>query len=261
MADPTVAIEALTPSQILNAGRDPEQLAVVTFLARYSNPKTRANYTQDLRTWFSIGEIHSIIGKAKANVELQENWLAYVTRPESRCMQRRRDEARQRVARARQDFAVLQVMATVGIRVGALCSLDVASLHVTSGTASLRYIRKGNKTTNTSLPTDTLLIVMKHLDGRVDGPLFRNDYGNRITRAGVARIINRIAASVGITHVVTPHGMRRTFATTARRLGASQGEVQQALNHVDQRTTSLYEMDKDSGGGAARHLVADLLSA
>jgi integrase len=157
---------------------------------------------------------------------------------------------------------VLEVLATTGIRVGELASLDVDSVHVERGAAYIEYVRKGRKATQTKLPTETLLVVMRQIDtlGRATGPLFVGDTGTRIDRRGVQRVITRLAVQVGISRHVTPHGLRRTFASTARRLGASHSDIQHALHQADPRTTDLY-LRGDKGGSVSRHLVAELLAS
>lgn len=332
------AIEAIGPSAILSAGHDPEKLALATFLARYRNPKTRANYAIDLkcymrfcmeqhvgmldverghlelyiehlqnlglapatvsrrfgtvylflefaeiddripknpakkvdrpkvdsdaqsRPFFEIGEIHAIITRCRRNLSVARDELTYATRPDSQCWQTRRDEAERRFRLAQRDYTLLHLMSSTGMRVGSVCALDIESLHFDTGSAYLEFIRKGGKLTRKTLPMETMLLLREHIGNRTSGPMFLNSYSNRITRHNVACVIDRLAHQVGIDRHVPPHGLRRTFATTAHQLGATNSELQASLDHADPRTTALY-VRKGDGGAAARLKVAGLLSA
>ena len=195
------------------------------------------------RTWFELGEIHAIIGQCRRNIVLAEQRLdrAKALPAGYRLTRARRiPDAERAVKRAIRDYTVLQLLSTTGIRVGELCSLDIGSLHVDDGAAYIEYIRKGGRLTQTPLPTETLLVMMRHVEqlDRHIGPLFVTTQGNRFDRKAVQAIITRVSRQVGITRIVTPHGLRRTFASTAQTLGASQTDIQHALNHADPRTTT-----------------------
>lgn len=181
------------------------------------------------RTWFDIGDFHLFVREAQRSTV--------------------------------QDAALILLMATTGVRVSEVCSLDTTDVHLERGQAYIEYVAKGGKVKRPDLPVSTLLAVQRLVDSRPDpGALFRTSRGTRLDRRGVQRVIDRLSARCGITTRVTPHGLRRSFATTAVRLGASSGEVQRALGHSDERTTSLY-VRIANGGSTARHMVADLLAA
>lgn len=181
------------------------------------------------RTWFDVGDFHLFVRQAQRSTV--------------------------------QDEALILLMATTGIRVAEVCSLNVSDVHLERGQAYIEYKRKGGKITRPDLPTSTLLAVQRLVDQRGgDGPLFVTVRGTRFDRRAVQRVIDRLSEQAGIGNRVTPHGLRRSFATTAVRLGASDGEVQRALYQADPRTTQLY-IRIANGGSTARHMVADLLAS
>jgi len=56
----------------------------------------------------------------------------------------------------------------------------------------------------------------------------------------VQRQIKRAGLAAGITKAVTPHTLRRTFATEMSRAGCDLATIQRLLGHNDIRTTMLY---------------------
>jgi integrase len=61
-------------------------------------------------------------------------------------------------------------------------------------------------------------------------------------RAGATRALTRAADAAGITHPISPHGLRRTFCTTGLVAGISIRDMQYAMRHADPRTTMRYDM-------------------
>jgi integrase len=204
--------------------------AVANFLEHAANddliPKNPAKQVRrpkvdrdaQTRTWFDVGDFHLFVRQAQRSTI--------------------------------QDEALILLMATTGIRVAEVCSLNVSDVHLERGQAYIEYKRKGGKITRPDLPTSTLLAVQRLVDTREgDGPLFVTVRGTRFDRRAVQRVIDRLSAEAGIGNRVTPHGLRRSF-----------GDVQRALYQADPRTTQLY-IRIANGGSTARHMVADLLAS
>ena len=64
----------------------------------------------------------------------------------------------------------------------------------------------------------------------------------------------------GITHPISPHGLRRTFCTTGLVAGISIRDMQYAMRHADPRTTMRYDMAKANLDRHAAHAVAAYLA-
>jgi integrase/recombinase XerD len=79
-------------------------------------------------------------------------------------------------------------------------------------------------------------------------------------RAGDSRALTRVANTAGITHSISPHGLRRTFCTTGLVAGISIRDMQYAMRHADPRTTVRYDMAKANLDRHAAHAVVAYLA-
>jgi integrase/recombinase XerD len=99
--------------------------------------------------------------------------------------------------------------------------------------------------------------VREEIDGRASGPIRRTRTGRRMDRAGASRVLVRVARAAGISHQISPHGLRRTFCTTGLVAGIAIRDMQYAMRHADPRTTLRYDMAK---ANLDRHSVAAYLA-
>jgi integrase/recombinase XerD len=70
----------------------------------------------------------------------------------------------------------------------------------------------------------------------------------------------RVARAAGISHPISPHGLRRTFCTTGLVAGINIRDMQYAMRHADPRTTMRYDMAKANLDRHAAHAVAAYLA-
>lgn len=143
--------------------------------------------------------------------------------------------------RARDD-AVLEVLYGSGLRVGELCSMDVAHLDLDRGRATVWG--KGGKERTIPLGEPAVAALRAWVGGyrhellTADSPpgaLFVNRRGRRLSPRDVRRLLDRRAPSP--TH---PHALRHTFATHLLDGGADLRAVQELLGHADLSTTQRY---------------------
>jgi site-specific recombinase XerD len=143
--------------------------------------------------------------------------------------------------RARDD-AVLEVLYGSGLRVGELCSLDLADLDLPRSRATVWG--KGGKQRTIPLGEPAVFALQAWLaEGRSElltsespaAALFVNRRGRRLTPRDVRRLLDRRA--VAPTH---PHALRHTFATHLLDGGADLRAVQELLGHADLATTQRY---------------------
>lgn len=81
-----------------------------------------------------------------------------------------------------------------------------------------------------------------------DTPLFisvaRNNYGNRLTRRSIQRIVDKYLTATDLKHTpgrtISAHSLRHTAGTLALRTGSDLRQVQDLLGHADPRTTAIY---------------------
>lgn len=64
-----------------------------------------------------------------------------------------------------------------------------------------------------------------------------------ITRQSAYEAFTKAAKRAGLSGVVSPHSMRKTYARALREAGKSVKEIQEALQHVKPEITLLYLMD------------------
>ena len=147
---------------------------------------------------------------------------------------------------APRDRALLELMYSCGLRASEVCALGVESLD--AGEALLRVVGKGDKERQVPVGLPALSAVVDYRDGlrprlvagRVEGALFVNARGGRLSRMGLWKILRRWATPAGLADRVTPHVLRHCFATHLLQGGADLRAVQELLGHADIRTTQIY---------------------
>ena len=142
--------------------------------------------------------------------------------------------------------AMLELLYATGMRVSELVSLSVADVNLDEG-----YVRcrgKGYKERIIPVYPEAIRALRAYIDEarprlrrRRDEPaLFLNRRGNRLTRQGFWLLLKSLAAEAGITHSITPHTLRHSFATHLLRGGAALRHVQELLGHSSISTTQIY---------------------
>lgn len=138
------------------------------------------------------------------------------------------------------DDAILETLYASGMRVAELCGLDLDSLDLVAGAATVWG--KGAKQRRVPLGAPAVQALRSWLAVRHDvvvaaagAALFGNERGVRLTPRDVRRIIDR--RSPRPTH---PHALRHTFATHLLDGGADLRSVQELLGHANVATTQRY---------------------
>ena len=142
--------------------------------------------------------------------------------------------------------AMLELLYATGMRVSELVSLSVADVNLDEG-----YVRcrgKGYKERIIPVYPEAIRALRVYVDDarpklrrRRDEPaLFLNRRGARLTRQGFWLLLKSLAAEAGITHSITPHTLRHSFATHLLRGGAALRHVQELLGHSSISTTQIY---------------------
>lgn len=142
--------------------------------------------------------------------------------------------------RRRRDDAVLELLYGSGLRVGELCGLQVSSVSLSNGAATVWG--KGAKERRVPISEPAVAALRRWLAIRHDvvppeagDVLFGNERGRPLTPRDVRRIVDRRSPSP--TH---PHALRHTFATHLLDGGADLRAVQELLGHTDVATTQRY---------------------
>jgi integrase/recombinase XerD len=142
------------------------------------------------------------------------------------------------------DRTMFELLYGAGLRVSELVSLTALDVDLQAG--RLRVFGKGAK--ERVLPIHDLAaeLIGSYLQN-VRGSfkpkgreLFLNRSGAGISRVAVFKNIQRYAAMAGITHKVSPHSLRHSFATHLLEGGADLRVVQILLGHADIKATEIY---------------------
>lgn len=139
--------------------------------------------------------------------------------------------------------ALLTLLAFSGMRINEALATDITDLGHDRGHTTLTIIRKGGVSAKVALWPASVAALQQYIGDRDAGPIFISDGGHRMRQSEAWRMVRRIAKHAGLpsANELSPHSMRVTFITSAREAGAPLEDVQDAVGHVDPRTTRRYD--------------------
>lgn len=160
------------------------------------------------------------------------------------------------------DWALIALMGTLGMRVSATCAVQIRDLSTTpEGYRTLYTVGKGDKPSLKALPIPVAQAVDAAADGRETGPLLLRRDGSQMTRRSADTAVKRLCRRAGITKVVSPHCLRRSFATLALQAGVDVRVVQHGMDHASTRTTLVYDALGVELHAQASHTLAAMLAS
>jgi site-specific recombinase XerC len=121
------------------------------------------------------------------------------------------------------DYALACLLALNGLRIGEVTATDVTDLGENRWHHTLAITGKGAQPAVVPLAPRTKLAIEEALQGRADGPLLLNRWGNRLTRANADKTVKRLAAAAGIDKRLSPHSLRHSAITAAHMRGVASG--------------------------------------
>ncbi|MDP2307562.1 MAG: tyrosine recombinase XerC [Pseudomonadota bacterium] len=138
------------------------------------------------------------------------------------------------------NVALLEVAYGAGLRVSEVAALDVADVELDRGLVRV-LSGKGRKGRIVPIGPVAVEAVRALLaEGRmVDGPLFRNVQGGRLTTRGLYDVVRAAGVKNGLAGV-HPHAMRHSMATHLLASGADIRSIQEMLGHASLSTTQRY---------------------
>lgn len=143
----------------------------------------------------------------------------------------------------RRDFAILTLLARLGMRAGDVAALSLDDVNWRAGEITIRG--KGDRRERLPLPADVGEMIAGYLHDRrsVAGEraLFVRVQAPRasMTSTAVGSVVAAAARRAGLG-TVGPHRLRHTVATEMLRAGASLPEIGQVLRHRHMSTTAIY---------------------
>lgn len=145
--------------------------------------------------------------------------------------------------RVKRDLAVVDLLASTGMRVGELVRLNREDINLQE--RECMVTGKGNKQRSAYFDARTKLHLAEYLESRTDPnpALFvaLNSSARRITVGSTELRLRNLGRAAGIHHV-HPHKFRRTLATHAIDKGMPIEQVQKLLGHAKIETTMHYAM-------------------
>ena len=147
----------------------------------------------------------------------------------------------------KRDLAIVEILASTGIRVGELVNLDRSDVNLNERECIVTG--KGNKQRPVYFDARAKLHLRSYLDARSDTnpALFVSlrDASKRVTIDGVESRLRQLGKDSGVGRV-HPHKFRRTLATQAIDKGMPIEQVQKLLGHAKIDTTMHYAMVNQS---------------
>ncbi len=144
--------------------------------------------------------------------------------------------------------AVVELLYATGIRRSELLKLDLTDINhedrevIVHGKGSkgrrIPLTRSAYKEVMAYIERGRPSLVKKHPDGSC--AIFLTIRGHRQERVGLASVLRLLARKAGIKKKLTPHTLRRTFATHLLQGGANLRHIQTLLGHADLNTTAIY---------------------
>jgi site-specific recombinase XerD len=154
-------------------------------------------------------------------------------------------------AKGRRDLTLLSVLYDTGARVQELIDIKVCDLTLESPSV-VELTGKGNKVRRVPLMKNTVALLQAYLSGngldkqwKNQYPLFVNNQHRKLTKEGVAYILNKYVTMTrmkfaGIPEHVHPHVLRHSKGMHLLQAGVNLIYIRDFLGHVDIRTTEIY---------------------
>lgn len=158
------------------------------------------------------------------------------------------DEARQLLSAvdpdnpmALRDAALLALFLYGGLRLAELAGLRRSQIDFAAGT--IRVLGKGSKERIAPLHPNAADRLERHLKDacvNADAPVFPREDGAPLTTRQAGYIVHKAVRRAGLSHRITPHKLRHTFATQLLQEGADLMEIRDLLGHSNLATTAIY---------------------
>lgn len=148
------------------------------------------------------------------------------------------------------DRALVETLYATGLRRNEVLDLDLADLDQAERLVTVER-GKGGKGRVVPLTRSAFHRVIEYLErGRPSladtakpdalNAVFLSERGARLSEGAILKTIRRLAQHAGIKKRISPHTLRRTFATDLLKGGASLRHIQLLLGHAKLSTTAIY---------------------
>jgi integrase/recombinase XerD len=180
------------------------------------------------------------------------------------------------IKEGRRDVVLLSLLYESGARVQELADLKVGDIR-TASPSTVKLTGKGNKSRIVPIMKPMGELLKQYLKENnltepyaFDYPLFSNRWKDKLTRAGIAYIVNKYAgesikaAPELFPDKVSPHNFRHSKAVHLLQSGVNLVYIRDFLGHVDIQTTEIYaridgEMKRKALEKSNNNVVSDKL--
>jgi integrase/recombinase XerC len=249
-----VALRWGRPSRSLD-WKDVDPLLIRSFLsdliAKGMAKSSVARKLASLRAFFRFllrrGKIASNPAQRVASPKLPRTLSSFLSVDEVTALL---ESAEALTGRGLRDRSILEVFYGGGIRLSELVGLDLGDLDLEAGLIRVRG--KGRKERIVPIGSYAMSALRSYLGKREEllpsaakgGPeppaLFLNRWGGRLSGRSVSQVVLKYVRKSGISHRITPHGLRHSFATHLLDGGADLRAIQELLGHARLSTTQRY---------------------
>ncbi len=242
--------------------KDIDPLLIRSFLSelvsRGNSKSSVARKLASLRTFFKYllrqGKVVFNPAQRVASPKLPRTLSSFLSVDEATALLESADAP---TARGLRDRSILEVFYGGGIRLSELVGLNLSDLDLEAGL--IRVQGKGGKERVVPLGSYAISALRGYLARRDEffspekkGPrgeaaVFVNRWGSRLSGRSVSQIVLKYLRKSGVSHHITPHSLRHSFATHLLDGGADLRAIQELLGHARLSTTQRYthlSMDK-----------------
>ncbi len=142
----------------------------------------------------------------------------------------------------KRDRALIELMYGAGLRVAETVSLNCGDLNGSTGW--VRILGKGSRERMCPVGSAAVSAIKVYLEARgnpgVADPLFVNFQKTRLSTRSVGRILAKQLIRSASVKLISPHGLRHSFATHLLSSGADLRTIQELLGHARLSTTQRY---------------------
>ena len=138
------------------------------------------------------------------------------------------------------DKAIVMLLVETGLRRAELCALNWGNIDISSGIVRVAK-GKGGKARAAVVGIKTRRVLIAYRRGILHEdkhPVFQISNGKRLSPNGLRSILLRISERAGFH--ITPHTLRRTFATLSLRAGMNLIQLQAMMGHSSLEMTRKY---------------------
>lgn len=150
----------------------------------------------------------------------------------------------------KRDRAILEMLYATGCRVAELAGMNLDDVDFKNETVRLRGKRrkerivpfgsKAKEALQVYLGVRSQLLIEASESERDPMALFLNYQGTRITTRSIGRMLDKYVQECAMTHNISPHSLRHSFATHLLSAGADLRAIQELLGHARLSTTQIY---------------------